>query len=919
MTHAVSSAATPVISLERRGIYELGEVHPRSYGVKPSEIPAAVTLNLSHNHLRMLQRPFARPELAPAAPQQPHQQHQPTAQLVSTSPAAAATVSLEEESSALRPFTSLAHLHVCHNQLRSLTGLCGAANTLTVLVATHNALTSLEGLQGCRRLTYVDLSYNAIASLRGLPLTSLAAATSAPHLEGRRRRLSSLSIPAAAAAGGDGVGAGAAQLTPAALAAAAAAAQDADGDIDFAVMDGSTDGDDDEGGSGDGADSGHGRRAGGSVSTSSISFSLHTSIAAGSALDQRRRSRAVSAAASQLHARGGGGGAVVTPLLAMAGASRSANTSVQFDVDDTVAKSAGEAARPRGAGLPASSPPSPLTPHGARAGGVVLVLAHNRLRGAALRSLIWANAGEDAAAASACTGTTALLRPWCAALTHLDLSYNYVEDVRDVRRLLQPIPWPVLPSASGSRAVWAPPLTRLRRLDVSGNAFLVNGSLAEELARPPCAATSPAPLPPPDVHPTSVRRSTLAPSQDALADTSAQWVGPSIKFQLSYASASLAAALRTCGGAAEARLTDVTAARAPMQGMLQALAERWCACVPSAAAAIGPGAFALFAEKLKVAWHTAKVAPCAVQLRGGEVTVLAAALRERGAHLGDVLAVPSAASPLRPAHTSPATRPSRRDTGLEDGGDAAMQAVFLTPPPQRQRLRGAAAVVGTDASALSSGGGGGGTPPAAREAALQRPAAAAATADGHDASRQTRHSTTSTNSSSSSSHPATSHADASAQGYRLYHGRGATHRPTQPLPTTPQLQSSAHVPDAEAATRHAGPARAPQPHPNAHGAALTTDAVALQLLRAEVGELRRRYRELQRQTRDQTCVLQRHEATMREMRAATAQAVRERQAAQIELAKATQEVERLREQLQLGAEARAPTLPPERVPSTEHA
>ncbi|KAK7197863.1 Leucine Rich Repeat [Novymonas esmeraldas] len=759
------------ISLERRGIYELGEEHPRRYGLTAAAVAAAVELHLDHNHLRTLQRPFARPAVVDTS-----------ATAAATSAAATGTPeSLAEQSSAVRLFTSLAQLFVSHNQLRSLSGLCGVADTLTVLVATHNALTSLDGMQACRRLTYVDLSNNSIESLHGLPLLCAAppheaVAVATTH---DRRRLS--------ARAGDVDGAGAA------TAAANADADDAQLEHVSIV---------------DAADVDERDRSRASIATASVSLSFQTLTGADAHPQLRGAGRGPTQEGAQQQqtlvpaAAGASGGAVVRPA---ARPRRSGDTSIQFDVDDTL--------------LPMSD---------AGDGSVTLLLAHNRLRGRALSCL----AARDA-------DRHDRHRPWCATLTHLDISHNYLEDLRDARQLCVP-----------TRGAAAPVLPRLRRLDISGNPALVNGSLAEELAR----ATAP-----PSVTHTSARRPTLAPAADeAETRVMGSRVSPlPVQFRVHYTSRLLEAALRAPAPApVHGVFADVAAARDAMEALLTSLAVHWQRmALPSTATATAPMA----------------ASPCLVELRGSELSVLAAALQQRGVRLGDTLEARMAVAP-----------PAAPGRLAGHGGSAAMSSVadadasvFLTPPPRRMRA--------ADVNVASS------APPAQRSAermnisdASRTPARAAAddTRSAADDDDDDESVTTTAIATTDSRHIGTS-----AVGYRVLRGRGQTRPAAVDTSASHSDAAAVHVSSSDAAR----PTAARQP---------SADAVELQLLRAEVTELRRRYRELQRQTRDQTCVLQRQEAAMRELKTAAALTRREQQEAQAGLKAAHREIERLREHAQ---------------------
>lgn len=70
------------------------------------------------------------------------------------------------QTDALTGLSNLKHLQLRCNLLRSLSGVSAS---LTVLVAPHNRLESLEGLEDCTHLRFVDVRYNNIRSLTGLP------------------------------------------------------------------------------------------------------------------------------------------------------------------------------------------------------------------------------------------------------------------------------------------------------------------------------------------------------------------------------------------------------------------------------------------------------------------------------------------------------------------------------------------------------------------------------------------------------------------------------------------------------------------------------------------------------------------------------------------------------------------------------
>ncbi|TPP51793.1 hypothetical protein CGC20_24070 [Leishmania donovani] len=749
------------VSLERRNIYELGEVHSRIYGLKAAAIPTTVKLNLSHNHLRNLQRPFAHSsqgDVRVAA-----DTDTAVSSSLGTASAGASHMSLEEESSALRPFTSLTHLLVNHNQLCSLVGLGGAADTLTVLIATHNALTSVDGMQACRRLAYVDLSYNSIESLQGLPLmlaAPRALARGAAALEG---------VALAAELIADGT-----------------AAKEGE-EIAFEHVDG----DDNEGHT--------------PISTASIPISLQSSVGA----ETHQRSHAPGGAGHPNHhcrtccsrqqqqqppsdrSLGGARSFATRP-------SRSAETSIQLDVGETTISLSAGASAATGAhaysqpvAAPAAADASPLLP-GAKSGsgtvdsdkvGVVLILSHNRLRGRSLPGIVWvesADAEIGTAQGGAPSSTHPLLRPWCTALTHLDLSHNYIEDARDVRRLFTPIRWPSSPSPSSAAAVTcAPALARLRCLDMSGNPCLVNGSLADELAR-------------------SARRPTIEPASDRQSDEAREQQRPvrttvgdddrsvlsSVQFRLNYASRTLSAAFRGPSPlASAAAFPSLAAAQRAMDALLTSLADRWQCTAPSSSAPATATMFSLFSPvDARVVVEKAPQ-PCTVHLRGGELTVLAAALQQRGARLGEMLEVPASAPGLYAKRAAVSPTPNRAGSGhspppssnSRNGGDAhtavamaagadASRAIFLTPPPRWTRDTS----VGVDASVLSSGGGP--SPPAAQQPATRMAKSSAPPTPPRAAVVEASQDALSTSSSSC-------RAETSTVGYRLFQGRGHQRQP----------------------------------------------------------------------------------------------------------------------------------------------
>ncbi|CBZ23473.1 hypothetical protein, unknown function [Leishmania mexicana MHOM/GT/2001/U1103] len=833
------------VSLERRNIYELGEVHSRTYGLKAAEIPTTVKLNLSHNHLRNLQRPFAHSnqgDVRVAA-----DTDTAVSSSLGTASAGASHLSLEEESSALRPFTSLTHLLVNHNQLCSLVGLCGAADTLTVLIATHNALTSVDGMQTCRRLTYVDLSYNSIESLQGLPLMLVAPSWEAAS--GNSPTAYNVLHKVASESAAELSHMGASALEGAALAAqlmAGGTAAKEDVELIFESVDG-------------GDNESHTP-----IPTASIPISLQSSV--GTETQQQPSGRSLGRARS-LAAR---------PSLS---AGASAATGAHASSQPVAASAAADA--------------SPLLP-GAKSGsgnidsnkvGVVLILSHNRLRGRSLSGMVWVGSADaERAAAQGGTGSSThlFLRPWCTALTHLDLSHNYIEDTRDVRRLFTPIPWPSSPSPSSAAAVTcAPALARLRCLDISGNPFLVNGSLADELAR-------------------SMR--TAVGNDD-------RSVVSSVQFRLNYASRTLSAALRGPSPSASAvGFPSLAAAQRAMDALLTSLADRWQCTAPSSSAPATTSMFSLFSPADARAAVEKAPQPCTVHLRGGELTVLAAALQQRGARLGEMLEVPALAPGLYAKRAAASPTPNTAGSGhspppsghSRNGGDAhtavamaadadAPRAIFLTPPPRWTRDTS----IGVDASVLS--GGGAPSPPAAQQPTTRMAPSSAPPTPPRAATVEAPQDAPSTSSSSS-------RAETSTVGYRLYQGRGHQRQPG------PVVDKSAE--NTGAAVAHldvtAGSGAAAVSHTST--VSLSADAVELQLLHAEVVELRRRHRELQRQTHDQTRVLQRQEATIRELKKAAALAQQE---AQAELSKAQLEIQRLHQRVQILNDLAAQAAPPQ--------
>lgn len=502
------------------------------------------------------------------------------------------------------------------------------------------------------------------------------------------------------------------------------------------------------------------------------------------------------------------------------------------------------------------------------------------------------------------SSTHLLLHPWCTALTHLDLSHNYIEDARDVRRLFTPIRWPSSPSpSSAAAATCAPALARLRCLDISGNPCLVNGSLADELAR-------------------SARRPTIEPTSDRQSDGERERqrsmrtivgdndrsVLSAVQFRLNYASRTLSAALRGPSPlACAATFPSLAAAQRAMDTLLTSLADRWQCTAPSSSAPATATMFSPFSPADARAVVEKAPQPCTVHLRGGELTVLAAALQQRGARLGEMLEVPASAPGLYAKRAAASPTPNRAGSGhrpppsgnsRNDGdthtalamaaGADASRAIFLTPPPRSTRDSS----IGVDASVLS--GGGGPSPPAAQQPTTRMVPSSAPPTPPRAAAVETSQDALSISSSSC-------RAETSTVGYRLFQGRGHQRQPG-PVADQSAGNSGAAVAHLDVTTGSGTEAVL-----HAATASLSADAVELQLLRAEVVELRRRYRELQRPTHGQTCVLQRQETTIRELKtAALAQ-----QEAQAELSKAQLEIRRLHEQVQMLNDLAAQAAPPQ--------
>ncbi|KAG5512074.1 hypothetical protein GH5_08031 [Leishmania sp. Ghana 2012 LV757] len=871
------------VSLERRNIYELREVHPRSYGLKATEISTTVKLNLSYNHLRTLQRPFARSGAA-----------------VSSSPGAATAtvtgalpVSLEEESSALRPFISLEHLLVNHNQLRSLVGLCGAANTLTVLVATHNALTSLDGMQACTHLTYADLSHNSIESLRGLPLIFQVpfregdSPSSAPAHDARER--------AASESMADFSHRRVCAVAGAAPGAQVIAAEGVAVDDDAEIILKHVAHDDNEGHPPSGAGHSH--------------PPTHNPHQQQQQLTSGRSPEGTWDLATR--------------------PSRCTKRPIQRGVSETAIPLSASASEAASLLLPAAKSDCSSLASSSSNTGVVLLLSHNRLRGRALMELMWVESGDGgigAAQGKTPSSSHPLLRPWCTALTHLDVSHNYIEDTRDVRRLFTPIRWP----SSTVTATCTPALACLRRLDISGNPFLVNGSLAEELTRsaqsPPPAAAAPSTASSSTSHtftPTNARQPAIkrtngrqghaesAPqtSVDATTVNDDRYALTRVHFRLNYTSRMLDAALRTPTPSANAvAFPSLAAAQGAMEALLASLANRWQCTEPSSSPPVTAAMPSCFSLAGPGAAMEKALQPCIVDLRGGELTVLAGALQQRGAHLGEILEVPSPASATVPCAklAAPSPTPTRGGSGGSPPSseharniDAACAdnslVIFLTSPPRW--TRGASA--GADTSVLSSGSGP--SPPAAQRPTARMSSLFTSPTPPRVAAVEAAQDTGSLSDDAVTTAITNSiRAETSTMGYRLYQGRGHQQQLVSVADTRDEDSAAtvAHF-DAAAAVSHS--AAAPPP----------ADSVELQLLRAEVVELRRRYRQLQCHTRSQTCVLQRQEATIRELKEIAALAQREQLEAQAGLSNTQLEIRRLREQVQVLNGSAAQVAPPQ--------
>lgn len=805
------------ISYRNRHLYELHPASTRNFGVQAAALPSIHELDISFNHLRTLECPFAGTRgngsegqaptqgftrlpvpLVPLRPAVPPGPEPRSSSLVGTLHAAVsspsttttATTSLEEEGSGLRSLTFLAKLCVCHNELRTLRGLCGAAHTLTTLIATHNHLTSLDGMQACQQLTYIDLSYNSIDSLQGLPLTCAAV-----H-----------DVTGGVPASSHGGSATPPEQPPAPVHADPTPA------LSSIVVD---------------------------TDTASVAFSCHTSP------DEAHRLR----------------------LREAGRRSASANTSVQFQVDETSSASLSTPAAlspPEGsAAATAADAVETSRSHAAQSRAtaksnekadpeVVLILSHNRLRGRALATLLWVDADDVAAGVSGDMGTrlaregqvrsqgsgASLPRPWSTALTSLDLSYNYIEDVDDVRRLFSHVQWPV---DGGAHVASAPLLLRLRRLDMSSNPCLVNGSLARGIVAALPSGSA------------SARRGAAMAGEAASHAT--------VTFRVHYDAPSLADAL--CSSATT--FASLPAAQLAMEAALRGLAEEW-----RLAALRSPVKAATSTDHRPCSQATGETV---VVLQGAEVTVLAAALQHRGARLGKVLRVPAAEA----------------DTTAD---------VFMTPPPKWGSETAASTTF------LQTSGFSGGSPPP------RAPAAASSLLVG--ASSTTALSTAAVQTPGKPIHHSRqrSSAETSTLGYRLYQGRSAGGGGGGGMPQPSATPSLAPRPTAEsspvrelakeaattaaASTGSAGLRRSNAEKENREALSPSRDAVALQLCRAEVAVLRRRFRESQRKIRDQACVLQRHEATIHVLKAEVATAQQERDAAQQEVRRLQAEVRALR-------------------------
>ncbi|GET85851.1 hypothetical protein, unknown function [Leishmania tarentolae] len=909
------------VLLERRNIYELEEVHLRSYGLTAAEIPTTVKLNLSHNHLRSLQRPLVHTTRGDVRAASDTDTVMPSS--FGTVSAGASPMSLEKRRSALSPFTALAHLLVNHNQLRSLVGLCGAADTLTVLIATHNSLTSLDGMQACKRLTYVDLSYNSIESLQGLPLM-----LAAPSPEAASESTAELPHRGASAMEG------ASFATPPMTDGAAAK-------HDEKILFRHVNGDANEGAA--------------SISTPPIPTSPHPWL--GAKICQHSHSpNGAGHLRHHCYAHHSQSQQQQPPSGQSLGDARSlatrpeqgAKTSIRLDVGETVmARSATTGARASSklvatsAAADASPPSSGADSGSGNIGGdkvsVVLILSHNRLRGRALSGMVWVAstlASNGTAQGRTPSSAHLLLRPWCTALTHLDLSHNYIEDARDVRRLFSLIHWPSSPSPSSAAAVTcAPALACLQCLDVSGNPFLVNGSLADELARSsqsPPSATAELSWTSSMFSCTNARRPVIEMASDLQSDGEREGQGsveatvmnaghavvPSVQFRLNYASRTMSAALQGASSLASAvTFPSLAAAQGAMDTLLASLANRWQCTAPSPPPPVTATMFALFSPADTRAVVEKVPQRCTVHLHGGELTVLAAALQQRGARLGEMLevhvsvpglyakratasATPSATSNGRsppPSSPSRSRSDARTAVAMATGADTS-RSIFLTPPPRWTRNTS----VSMDVSVLS--GGRVPSPPAARRLTTPMAPSSVPAASPTAAAVEMSQDAESVPEDALSTSSNTCSVERSTVGYRLYQGRAHQRQPGSVADKSSGSSGTAvaHVDGTSgsgvAAVSHAATA------------SLSADAVELQLLRAEVVELRRRYRELQRKTHDQTCVLKRQEATIRELKKTAAFAQQESQA---ELSMAQLEIRRLRKQVQVLNDLATQAAPPE--------
>ncbi|KPA73377.1 hypothetical protein ABB37_09927 [Leptomonas pyrrhocoris] len=863
------------ISYSNRHLYELHPTSTRNFGVQAAALPSIKQLNLNHNHLRSLECPFDGRRGVGAAPvgrgdftgnPAPPLPLRPALPATAATAATTAATSLEEEGSGLRGLTSLSQLLVSHNELRTLRGLCGAAHTLTTLIATHNHLTSLDGMQACRHLTYIDLSHNDIESLRGLPqVCGVTRTQPARRTSATAATLFSSLSPAVA------------HTDPA---------------LELSSINEDTD-------------------------TYSIAFATYRSL---------------------------GESPWQPPRVAAAGRSISTTTSIQFRVEDTPTVSAdtpvafsileGNAAAVTAA---ASADPSPS--HWSLPGAqgqeeaaaeeeeeaseedstdVVLILSHNRLRGRALAALLWVDSGDASISLpsaevkrGARSGGPSLLRPWSTALTSLDLSHNYIEDIDDVRRLFAHVPWPVAPArggrsppptaaptkgaphAEGNSAcvVSAPVLQRLRRLDLSDNPCLVNGSLARSIMAAPPSSSSPPVSAPPSASP-SARRETVRPSDTAQARRAV--AASPFAFRLRFSSPALADVLRSSASLLRAATFEhLPSAQLAMEAVLQALADDWRDSPPSplllsrpaAAAALPASLFALFAPSTTAPTRQ-RATQTVLLLYGGEVTVLAAALRQHGVRLGTVLRVPTAA-PLDRAALFLSSAPTAVSRAA-DGRDAPRAAstgrrspvraisttaavdVFLTPPP-KWGSDTATSTTFLQASLL----GGGSSPPRAGERSLEvqsrasSSTLAAATVVPRPAPQRDPQ-------RSSAERGGGPDAETSTVGYRLLQGcgaGGAQRPPTAALAASESTRDGVADDDADMAGTHEEDAeQAPE---TASSVGPVQAAVTLQQYKAEVEVLRRRLRELQR-----------HEEIIHEWQM---QAV----AVQAELAQAQHEIRRL--------------------------